>query len=115
MATTILRVYDNFSNAENARNALLSCGFSSSRVNLNVKEDEAGPVQGNFIVGNTPSFGDAGRTYADDYAEVVQRGAYLLRVDADDDDQASLASRIMDRLGGIDINERTSGWRENRC
>lgn len=36
----------------------------------------------------------------------------MLSVDADDDDQARLASRIMDRLGGIDVNERTSGARE---
>jgi hypothetical protein len=58
MANTIVRVYDSFFNAERVRNELLAAGFSSDDVRFDVKEDEAGPVDGNFIVGSGAS-GDA--------------------------------------------------------
>jgi hypothetical protein len=119
MATTLVRVYDRFLDAESARNELLSCGFPSSSVHLNVSEDEAGPVEGNFTVGNAsmPADGTSSsfrsgdstdHTYEHDYAKVVQRAGCLLTVDADDDEQRNRASDIMNRFGAIDIDQRTS-------
>ncbi|MDB5762471.1 MAG: hypothetical protein JWQ21_1466 [Herminiimonas sp.] len=122
MANTLVRVYDRFSDAENARNALLSVGFPPSSVHLSSTEDEAGPVEGNFTVGNKDA-GTAGgisgffrslrggddQTYERDYSRTVQRASYLMTVDADDDDQAALACHIMNRFGAIDVGARTSG------
>jgi hypothetical protein len=120
MANTLVRVYDRFSDAENARNELLHAGFPASSVHLVSNEDEAGPVQGNFTVGNASAsrngnggffrslLGGDDHTYQRDYADVVQRGSYLLTVDADNDDQLVRASDITKRFGAVDVDERTS-------
>jgi len=50
MAHTLIRVYDNLLAAQNARTALLGSGFSPSCVQLDTRGDEAGPVDGNFIL-----------------------------------------------------------------
>ena len=52
MSHTLIKVYDDFSAAQNAREQLLASGFSSSSVHLSSRDDEAGPVEGNFTVGN---------------------------------------------------------------
>lgn len=120
MANTLVRVYDRFSDAENARNQLLDAGFPASRVHLTSKEDEAGPVQGNFTVGDASTslggvrgaidslMGRDDHTYQHDYANVVQCGSFLLTVDVEDDVQSARASDITQRFGGIDVDERTS-------
>lgn len=102
MANTLVKSFDNFAAAEKARDALLAGGFSSSSVQLSAREDEAGPAMGNFTVGNA-----SGRErYEDDYSRTIQRGNYLLIVDADDDDQADRASDITGRFGAIDVDAR---------
>jgi hypothetical protein len=119
MVITKLWVFDKFSDAENARIELLAFGLSSDKVRLDVREDEAGPVEGNFTVGNATAADDASNpiksllagddhTYEHDYAKVEQRGVYLLTVDASDDDQIILAYEITGRFGAIDVSERTS-------
>lgn len=118
MTNTIVRVFDRFSDAENARNELLGSGFSSSSVRLSSREDEAGPVEGNFTVGNKDTgtggisgffhslMGNEDQTYERSYANVAQRGSYVLTVDANDDDQLARAAGIMDRFGAIDVDKR---------
>jgi secreted protein with Ig-like and vWFA domain len=120
MANTLVRVFDRFSDAEAARNELLAAGFPASSVQLTPTEDEAGPVEGNFIIGNASTsrggvrgvlsslIGGDPHTYEHDYAKVAQRGTYLLTVEADNDDQLALASDITKRFGGIDVDERAS-------
>jgi hypothetical protein len=117
MANTIVRVYNSFSDAENARKELLDSGFSSSSVNLSSREDEAGPVEGNFTVGNKDTETGVGgllrsliggkEPYVEKYGNVTQRGSYLLTVDGADEAQLAQASSIMDRFGAVDIDERT--------
>jgi hypothetical protein len=124
MANILIRAYDNFLNAENARKELLGAGFAADHVRLIARDDEAGSVKGNFTVGNAPSMRDGisgvfpsssspndsfDQTYARDYANAAQRGSYLLMVDAYDDHQQALASDIMQRFGAIDVDDRTSG------
>jgi hypothetical protein len=119
MTITKVWVFDKFSDADSARIELLGFGLSSDQVRLDVREDEAGPVEGNFTVGNAIAADDAGNpikavlggddhTYEHDYAKVEQRGIYLLTVDAHDDDQIILAYEITGRFGAIDVGERTS-------
>ncbi len=125
MANTLIRIYDSFLNAENARKELLDAGFTTDRVRLIARDDEAGPVQGNFTVGNIPSVRDGisglfsssssspndsfDQTYARDFANAAQHGSYLLMVDTNDDHQQALAADIMQRFGAIDVDKRTSG------
>ena len=120
MSITLIRIYNDLSQAENARRELLDSGIESSHIELKSKEDEAGPVQGNFVAGNDESkedaflrrFGSATgaeeQTYERDYRDAIQRGTILLAVQADNDEECELTSNIMERFGGIDIDARTS-------
>ena len=120
MATTLIHSYDTLFDAESAQQQLLASGFASENIHLTVKEDEAGPVQGNFTVGNGTSDYSAAldpgepagvnndETYERDFKDPVQRGTYLLTVDTDDDAQHQRASEILQRYGGIDLHVPTS-------
>jgi len=103
MANTLVRVYSNMANAQQARTQLLDAGFSDDSVHLRSTEDEAGPVQSNFTVGNVHAGEDA--HYGDDFRNVEQRGTCLLTVDASDGDQAARADEIMRRFGALDGSE----------
>jgi hypothetical protein len=124
MPHTLVRVYDNFTAALNARNALLGAGFPPSSVQLTSKVDEAGPVDGNFILdyedskdGPRSEFCQSlfdsephieGRTYYD----VAERGNHVLTVEANDEEQLARASDITKSFGAIDLAERTGKRRD---
>jgi hypothetical protein len=111
MANTVIRLYDNFDNAENARNALLSSGFSAEEVQLSANEDEAGAVQGNFYVGNG---NDDDESYDGNYAKPKYRSAYMLTVDARDEDRSKSAADILDQFGPTDVDQLTARARASR-
>lgn len=118
MPDTLVRVYDRFARAESARAALLDSGFPSESVHLTPSDDEAGPVEGNFIL----EYKDADRAQdksafdslldRDDINEglnrqdVAWRGHYLLTVDVQDDEQFRRASDIAEKFGGLDSGTR---------
>jgi hypothetical protein len=117
MSNTLIKVYDDFSTAQHARERLLASGFSSSSVHLNTSDDEAGPVEGNFTVGNKDpkpggirgflksTFGsnddpaDSNDPYTREFSNVVQRGVYTLIVDANSENEAARASGILNQDG----------------
>lgn len=121
MATTLISVYDHLSSADQARDELLACGFGADCIHLEAQENEAGPVKGNFTVG------DAGRerdkqtapfhvrnndeVYARDFARPEQRGEILLTVDAQDERQSRQAADILHRHGAVRIDHGSSGAR----
>ncbi|HEY0848229.1 MAG TPA: hypothetical protein VGE12_22870 [Noviherbaspirillum sp.] len=120
MPTTVVRIYDKLSVAEQARDQLLSSGFAADRVHLSSNLDEAGPVENNFILdekdtGEGPPgsamdrlFGNEERTDAYGNATPVWRSNYLLTVDTDDDEQLERASDIMERIGAAAAGERAA-------
>ncbi|HJV83365.1 hypothetical protein [Noviherbaspirillum sp.] len=125
MAHTLIRVFDSFSKAENARNQLLDAGFSADCVQLVSQDDEAGAMRSNFSVGNAPSTrgGISGlfsasptapndsfdQTYARDYAKPEKYCNYLLTVEATDEEQQARAADIVRRLGASEIQDRRPG------
>lgn len=126
MAITVVRIYDDFRAAEQARAELLRSGFGESSVHLTTREDEAGPVRGNFVLpgkdrapddekgffGNLFSGGRDARAGGNSRArqnrreQIAQHGIYLLTVDAGDDTQYDRAADIMNRYGAFDVEER---------
>jgi hypothetical protein len=54
MQTPIIRTFKHVTNAEQARAELLAAGVPADAVDINVRIDETGPVQGNFTVGDAP-------------------------------------------------------------
>lgn len=124
MPNTLVRIYDNFASAQQAREQLLASGFSLDRVHLDSRQDEAGPVDGNAVLdakdmGKGPRSGPMykffdveERTDAYNNSTPVWRDHYLLTVDAEDDAQRVRACDIMDRTGARDVDDFSS-WRRH--
>ena len=120
MAHTVIGVYDNYNQAQQALNDLTSSGFSIEHVKLSpelettdarqaaLRHDE----QGGGIMGFFRSlFGTQEQDrHADIYTEAVRRGSYLLTVHAATEEQADRATEILNRYNPVDINERATHW-----
>jgi len=125
MANTLVRVFDRLADAEQAREQLLRNGFPDSSINMTSTWDEAGPVQGNFVVDrkedtnpDSPSFldrlhegdPDAGtdisrRPDTSAPQRMVQRGTIVMTVDAGSEELQSRASSILGDAGATDVDE----------
>lgn len=82
---TLMKVFSNLQSASRARDALLAAGFNEGQVRLDVRDEEAGPVEGNFAIASK-----------DDKREpAVQRGTMLLCVDAEGGEQERTADDIL--------------------
>jgi hypothetical protein len=98
MPDPILRSFSRLEDATNARDQLIAAGFQAAAVQLRVVDDEAGPAQGNFLVGNGRE-GDS--PYEKNFRDTIDRGAHLLLIEPGDDEQRNRAELILERLGAI--------------
>jgi hypothetical protein len=101
MEKPLIYIFDDLPTADRVRDELLRCGFDRTGVELTAREDEAGPVQGNFTVGDAPS-AKGGTDYKDTYANPTQRGTCMLTITPVDPTQAEYAIKLLARYG---INE----------
>ncbi|MBB1600798.1 hypothetical protein [Variovorax sp. UMC13] len=109
----LLRSFDSFEHAEAARTALLDAGLPPGTVRIEVLQDEAGPVEGNFLVGNgRPTAGaasriapggGAGAPYEHNLSKVITRGVYLLVVDAVDPARRASMEALLATSPGLDV------------
>jgi hypothetical protein len=103
MSDFLLRMYDTLDHAEMARNALLAAGYSPDQVQIEAMTSEAGPVAGNFAVGNSSDhsdhsgIGDSG-DYADNFKDVSQGAVIKLTVAVDSDSSHAQANEVLDRV-----------------
>ncbi len=114
----LTRIFDQFSDAEDARGELLASGFAAYQIELSASDDEAGPVEGNFTVGNAATAtgpiermlkwlsGADKHIYSRNDAKTAFRGVCRLHVDAQDAQQLARAADIMRRFGGVDVDAR---------
>ncbi|MGB9107596.1 MAG: hypothetical protein WCC39_02805 [Telluria sp.] len=103
MENVIVRTFTQQAAAEQARTELLALGIPADDVEVTVRVDETGPVQGNFTVGDAPAV--TGKTaYSHTYAPVAQDDVRdcQITVTAGDAAQAERAAAILDRLGAHD-------------
>jgi hypothetical protein len=101
MEKPLIYVFDEMATAQRVRDELLKCGFDPAGVRLSSTDDEAGPVQGNFTVGNSPA-AVGGADYKDTYAGATQRGTCLLTITPVDATQAQYAVKLLARYGVCD-------------
>jgi hypothetical protein len=94
----IVRIFENYEAAQQARSELLAAGFDDGHVQLKTQIDEAGPGRSNFTVGNDPKV-VGGEAYSRTFAPEGQEGHFLMMVEASDGDQAARAAQICDRYG----------------
>lgn len=118
MANALVKVFSDFSTAQNAREQLLQLGFTKGDVQLTSIDDEAGPVEGNFWVGNGgaaaeglsgllgPKAGTNQTMYGPDFQHPVQRGTFILTVETTDAQQRDQACEIIDRFAASDIGRQ---------
>ena len=100
----IVRIFDVLDQAEQARRALLAEGYDADAVQMSIANDEAGPVAGNFTVGNSP-VESIHHTYDANYASTRHAGQCLMTVVAADAAAARTAAEILGRFGGRDIDQ----------
>lgn len=111
MADSLLRVFDSFSIAHQARDALLAAGIDASAIHLRTLEDDGGPVQGNFVVdienARTPARGSPNRQSAQSELRTpVQRNTCLMHIDLANDAQSAQIAAILDHFAQQDHPER---------
>ena len=121
MVEPVVKVFGQYDIADAVRSQLLAAGFERDQVQLRSNDDEAGAVQGNFVVGNTDSKRDRSggpvdsnaapddHVYKRDFEEVIRRGNYILMVAPADEDQAREAKRIVGQADPGHAGERVSG------
>lgn len=103
MTDFVLRMYDTLDHASMARAALLAAGFDADRVEIEPINSEAGPVAGNFTVGNGSDqsdhsgIGDSG-DYQDNFRSVRQGAIIKLTVAVEDDAGHARANDVLDRV-----------------
>jgi hypothetical protein len=103
MENVIVRTFVHQAAAEEARRELLAAGIAADDVEVTVRIDETGPVQGNFSVGDSPAV--TGKTaYSHTFAPVAQDDVRdcQITVNAADAALAARAAAILDRLGALD-------------
>lgn len=126
MATTIVGVFDDRSEAEQVRSQLLNLGLSSGDVHIQGADDgattqtttttssEGGSHHG--VMGFFRSmFGmdnDEHTTHAHHYAEAVRRGSYVVCATTQSDEIAERAALVMEQGGAVNIEHRAARWRE---
>lgn len=130
MESTIIGVYDDYSQAQKAMNELLGKGLSRSDIELSPSSDSpearqsalrmddqsdnqsSGSGIGNFFRNLFGGGDDSDRdTHGDIYSEAVRRGSYLLSVQSQNDEQHQEIINVMDRFDPVDIDERAAHWR----
>ncbi|SAL75823.1 hypothetical protein AWB71_05101 [Caballeronia peredens] len=127
MRHTVIGVFDTYSQAEDARSALISAGFPRADIELqaNPKRDDAAAPSDmpDAVTHQEPGmlasierffsmlFG--GRDQPPEvahYSEAVRRGAILVAVDTPSVEQADIARATLSDQGAIDIDERAASW-----
>ncbi len=118
MADTLLRVFDSFEVAEQARAALLAAGFDRDDVSLESTGDEAGPVQGNFALDLTdkdtlPRGSTNRQSDNSEMRTVVHRNNCILQVEVANDRDGARAAGILDHYATHD-HSRSSDSRQKK-
>jgi len=128
MQHTLIAVFDNRNDAEQAMNELLSSGYSRSEVKLSQSDasgstgsladtDGTGSItrrdQGiGASIGNwfRDIFGSDTDEHSQKYSEAVTRGHHVLTVDTANEPEVERAADIVERYGPVDIDEKAAQW-----
>jgi len=122
MQHTLVAVFDNRSDAQNAMDELLASGYARTDVNVSsadatqsdslsgdasrldeTHEEGIGASIKHFFTG---LFGSDNDTHVSRYADVVSRGHHVLTVTTQSEPEVERAADVIERFGPIDIDER---------
>jgi hypothetical protein len=106
--------FDSLEAAAAGVNALVGAGIEHGAIELRVIEEESGPAEGNFIIGNgRTTHGKqpgAVRTgdevpYEENFRNVAHRGVHLVMVRVSDDAQRRELDALLQREGGRPVQD----------
>lgn len=119
MGNTLVAVFDERIQAQQALDALRSGGFSSGNTRLTAREGTAAAPAAPASARHE-SFGEKvaeffgfGGHHEATYAEAVRRGSYVVAVDVADENEAERAAELIERYHPVDIDERQAQWRQS--
>lgn len=113
-AVTIKHSFATLEQANAAAQALAEAGIARDALRVWPREDEAGPVRGNFAVGNgartdsgfnDPARPGYGTTYEGNFDQPVAGGTVLLLAAGLDEAQGRVARGVLSGMGGTDLTE----------
>lgn len=128
MATTVVAVFDNQSDAQDAKSELREMGIPDSDVSITANESAGGSLEHMEVAGRDDtshlSFGERIAHFfrsmfgSDDedervghYSEAVRRGSCVLTVRLADNAELDAVSDVLNRHDAIDIEDRAEQWR----
>lgn len=121
MVGTLVGVFDDYDDAERARDRLASAGLGRDSIQITPERaswgsgdatwggraERSGGLRGFFA----SLFGtDDGETHGH-YSEAVRRGSVVVTASVQDDRQIAQATKIMEESGAIDVDERVESWK----
>jgi uncharacterized protein (TIGR02271 family) len=113
MSQTVIGIFNEASDAENAVERLLSANFTLDHVDVSNSKSE---TTSNDSDGSTSKIGRffqslfSNSDEATAYSEVARRGKSLVTVHAQTQDDAMRAAEILDSCGAIDVNEQAAEY-----
>jgi stress response protein YsnF len=121
MAQTVIGIFDTAAEAQQAVERLVSSGFLRDRVDLSLHNESSQYISGDRYDDRTDDgLGEKISRFfkslfdSDDdrekYASVARRGAAVVTVTADDNDEAERARDLLDEAGAVDVDERSKAY-----
>ncbi|MBW8896720.1 MAG: hypothetical protein JF619_01050 [Massilia sp.] len=109
MQNAIVRVFDQIDQANAARDALLKEGFDGEAIALHAWSDEAGAMEGNFLVGDYTGRSEAeDPVYGRNFSPDRQRSPVRMTVEAGNPAMADFAAGLLERFGARDPDPASS-------
>ena len=118
---SLIAAFDNTRTAQQAVERLVQQGFSRSSVHLQSGYDEAAAAASSkaslvdpfgFASFFSSLFGANSTSEAGKYAEAVRRGNTVVVVDAKTDDEAAKATKLLQELGSLDVDQQAAAWKK---
>jgi uncharacterized protein (TIGR02271 family) len=121
MVGTLVGVFDDYDDAERARNRLASAGLGRDAIQITPERsswgsgdatwggraERSGGLRGFFA----SLFGTDDDESHGHYSEAVRRGSVVVTINVQDDRQIAQATKIMEECGAIDVDERVERWK----
>ncbi|ARP85764.1 hypothetical protein [Bordetella genomosp. 9] len=104
METIAILRFETYEDAMNARDAVShrhSADLSAARVDL--RDDEAGPTQGNFVTGNKLHDGKQTGQYAEQFKNPCVQGPVVVIAECHNAEAAARVTEFLAALGGREV------------
>lgn len=120
MAHTVIGLFDNVTEAQEAMQALINQGFDRDRIDISQNNaattETTTSTNTNYDTSDSVSsffgslFGSDNEDY-NNYSEVARRGSTIVTVHAQTAQEAQTAATLLDQYNAIDVNERAAEFR----